>query len=89
MSCARTCPSPQHRNSGPTGVASFAGHLTPVLGILRERLAAPLALSALAQEAHLSRSQLVRALDATVGMSPTTYLRQMRAAPVRIIRAVI
>jgi Bacterial regulatory helix-turn-helix proteins, AraC family len=52
-----------------------------VLGILRERLAAPWALSALAQVAHLSRSQLVRALDATVGMSPMAYLRQMRAAP--------
>jgi AraC family L-rhamnose operon transcriptional activator RhaR len=35
-------------------------------------------LDALADEVHLSRSQLVRAFDATVEMSPMAYLRQMR-----------
>lgn len=30
------------------------------------------------QRAHLTRSRLVRAFDATVGMSPMAYLRQMR-----------
>ena len=48
------------------------------LGILRDRLADPWTLDSLAQEVHLSRSQLVRAFDATVGMSPMAYLRQMR-----------
>jgi AraC-like DNA-binding protein len=33
----------------------------------------------LAQEVHLSRSQLVRAFDATVGVCPMACLRQMRA----------
>jgi AraC family L-rhamnose operon transcriptional activator RhaR len=35
-------------------------------------------LDALADEVHLSRSQLVRAFDATVETSPMAYLRQMR-----------
>ncbi|WP_375489542.1 helix-turn-helix transcriptional regulator, partial [uncultured Mycobacterium sp.] len=46
--------------------------------MLRERIAEPWTLQALAEEIHLSRSQLVRAFDATVGMSPMAYLRQMR-----------
>jgi AraC-like DNA-binding protein len=33
----------------------------------------------LAQEVHLSRFQLVRAFDATAGVSPMACLRQMRA----------
>ena len=45
---------------------------------MRERLAEPWTLNALADEVHLSRSQLVRAFNATVGMSPMAYLRQMR-----------
>jgi transcriptional regulator GlxA family with amidase domain len=43
------------------------------------RLAEPWTLDALADEVHLSRSQLMRAFDATLGTSPMTYLRQMRA----------
>jgi transcriptional regulator GlxA family with amidase domain len=35
-------------------------------------------LDALADEVHLSRSQLIRAFDATVEISPMAYLRQMR-----------
>ena len=45
---------------------------------MRERLTEPWTLNALAAEVHLSRSQLVRAFDATVGMSPMAYLRHMR-----------
>ncbi|MGH9058213.1 MAG: helix-turn-helix transcriptional regulator [Acidimicrobiales bacterium] len=46
--------------------------------MLRTRLAERWTLNSLADEVHLSRSQLVRAFDATVGMSPMAYLRQMR-----------
>lgn len=48
------------------------------VGVLRERLAEPWTLSALAEEVHLSRSQLVRSFDTTAGMSPMAYLRQIR-----------
>jgi AraC family transcriptional regulator len=34
----------------------------------------------LAEEVHLSRSQLVRAFDATIGVGPMAYLRRMRVA---------
>lgn len=54
------------------------GHVVTAVGVRRTRLAEPWSLDALAEEAHLSRSQLVRAFDATVGMSPMAYLRQMR-----------
>jgi transcriptional regulator GlxA family with amidase domain len=45
---------------------------------MRAQLAEPWTLDALAEEAHHSRSQLVRAFDATVGTSPMAYLRRMR-----------
>ena len=51
------------------------GHVVTVVGLLRTRLAEPWSLDALADEVHLSRSQLVRALDATVGTSPMAYPR--------------
>jgi transcriptional regulator GlxA family with amidase domain len=35
-------------------------------------------LRSLAKKAHRSRSRLVRAFDATIGMSPMAFLRQMR-----------
>ncbi|MGH3402423.1 MAG: helix-turn-helix transcriptional regulator [Streptosporangiaceae bacterium] len=41
-------------------------------------MAEPWTLGSLAGEVHLSGSQLVRAFDAAVGMSPMAYLRQMR-----------
>jgi transcriptional regulator GlxA family with amidase domain len=41
-------------------------------------VAEPWTLNSLADEVHLSRSQLVRAFDATVRISPMAYLRQMR-----------
>jgi transcriptional regulator GlxA family with amidase domain len=45
---------------------------------MREPLPEPWTLKTLADEVRLSRSQLVRSFDATVGMSPMAYLRQMR-----------
>lgn len=54
------------------------GHVVTAVGVLRARLADPWTVDELAREVNLSRSQLVRAFDATVGMSPMTYLRQMR-----------
>jgi transcriptional regulator GlxA family with amidase domain len=37
---------------------------------MRSRIAEPWNLDALAEEVHLSRSQVVRAFNATIGMSP-------------------
>lgn len=54
------------------------GHAVTTIKMLDGRLAKPWTLSALAEEVHLSRSQLVRSFDATVGMSPMAYLRRMR-----------
>ena len=53
-------------------------HVVTTVGLLRTRLAEPWTLSSLAGEVHLSRSQLVRSFDATVGMSPKAYLRRTR-----------
>lgn len=81
-------PSPRHhKRPGPAVVEGSAIHgvrgvvrspAATALGTLRERLTEPWTLTALADEVHLSRSQLVRAFDATVGMSPTAYLRHLR-----------
>lgn len=54
------------------------GHVVAAVDVLRARLAEPWSLDGLADEVHLSRSQLVRAFDATVGTSPMAYLRRMR-----------
>jgi transcriptional regulator GlxA family with amidase domain len=54
------------------------GHVETTVGVLRDHLAEPWTLDSLANEVHLSRSQLVRAFDATVGMGPMAYLRHMR-----------
>lgn len=70
---------PRHREAAPPvrhGVVR--GHTVTAVGILRDRLAEPWTLDALANEVHLSRSQLALSFDATVGMSPMAYLRQMR-----------
>jgi transcriptional regulator GlxA family with amidase domain len=61
-----------------TGRGVTRGHVVVAADLLRGRLAQPWTLGALAEEVHLSRSQLVRAFDATVGTSPMAYLRQMR-----------
>ena len=52
--------------------------MVAVARLLSARLAEPWTLKSLAEEAHLSRSQLARAFDATIGTSPMAYLRQMR-----------
>ncbi len=54
------------------------GHVVVAVNLLRERIAEPWTLNALAEEVHLSRSQLARSFAATVGMSPMAYLRKMR-----------
>lgn len=54
------------------------GHVETAAGVLRDRLVEPWTLSMLAEEVHLSRSQLVRSFDATVSLSPMAHLRQMR-----------
>ena len=72
-----------HRVSQPEPVVPgehgvVRGHVVVAIKLLRERLAEPWTLDALAKEVHLSRSQLARAFDATVGISPMAYLRRMR-----------
>jgi transcriptional regulator GlxA family with amidase domain len=62
--------------SGPRGVVR--GHVVVAVEVLRSRMAESWSLDALADEVHLSRSQLVRSFDATVKMSPMAYLRRMR-----------
>jgi transcriptional regulator GlxA family with amidase domain len=62
----------------PTTHGVKRGHVITAVNVMRARLAEPWTLDSLAQEVHLSRSQLVRSFDATVGMSPMAYLRQMR-----------
>lgn len=78
MTEARASSTPQDRPSGFVKRGVVRGHVVTAVGVLRARLAEPWTLDALADEVHLSRSQLVRAFDATVGMSPMAYLRQMR-----------
>jgi transcriptional regulator GlxA family with amidase domain len=46
------------------------GHVVTAVGVLRGRLAEPWTASSLAEEVRLSRSQLTRAFDAMVGVSP-------------------
>ena len=70
--------SPGERH-GPAPVRGVVhGHVVVAVNTLRERLAEPWTLNSLAEEVHLSRSQLVRAFDATTGSSPMAYLRKMR-----------
>jgi transcriptional regulator GlxA family with amidase domain len=54
------------------------GHAITAVGVLRARMAERWTLDSLADEVYLSRSQLVRAFDATVGTSPKACLRQIR-----------
>lgn len=80
----RSCDDPPDQaNSSPMADALAShgivrGHAPAAARLLRERLAEPWTLSSLAEEVHLSRSQLVRAFDATVQTSPMAYLRHMR-----------
>ncbi len=54
-------------------------HVVTAVGVLRSRIAEPWTLNGLAQEVNVSRSQLVRAFEDTVGVSPMAYIWQMRA----------
>lgn len=71
--------SPPQHPTALVGHGVVRGHVVTAANVLRSRLAEPWTLSSLAAEVRLSRSQLVRAFDATVGISPMAYLRQMRA----------
>lgn len=62
----------------PAGRGVVRGHVVVAVNALHARLAESWTLDSLADKVHLSRSQLVRAFDATVGMSPMAYLRKMR-----------
>ncbi len=68
-----------HEPCMPVARGIVRGHVVAAIDILRARVGEPWTLNALAEEVHLSRSQLVRAFDATVGTSPMAYLRRMRA----------
>lgn len=52
--------------------------MVAAVGVLHARLAEPWSLDALADEVHLSRSQLVRSFGATTGLSPMAFVRNMR-----------
>jgi len=62
-----------------TGRGVVRGHVVVAIDVLRTRLREPWTLTTLAEEVHLSRSQLARAFDATLSMSPMAYLRHIRA----------
>lgn len=54
------------------------GHVVVAVKLLHDRMAEPWTLDSLADEVHLSRSQLVRSFDLTTGLSPMAHLRKMR-----------
>lgn len=53
-------------------------HVVAAVDVLRERMAEAWTLESLAEEVHLSQSQLTRSFDAVAGISPLAYLRQLR-----------
>lgn len=69
---------PRTNNQGTAIHGVVRGHVVAAVCALSDRLAEPWTLGALSDEVHLSRSQLVRAFDATTGISPMAYLRKMR-----------
>ena len=78
MASERAASLPQRDDAIRGGHGVVRGHVVAAVGVLRTRLAEQWTLSALADEVHLSRSQLVRSFDATTGLSPMAYLRRMR-----------
>src|SRR5579875_621903 len=69
----------ERRAAAPlAGHGVVRGHVAVAINTLSTRLAENWTLSSLAEEVHLSRSQVVRAFAATVGTSPMAHLRQMR-----------
>jgi len=79
-----TSDSPPKATSGGTPVIAVGvrgivhGHVVVAVNVLHSRLAEPWTLNSLAGEVHLSRSQVVRVFDATVGMPPMAHLRKIR-----------
>lgn len=72
-------PREDQESSAPSAIhGALRGHVVSAVKVLRERIAEPWTDGSLAEEVHLSRSHLFRCFDATVGMSPLAYLRQMR-----------
>ena len=69
---------PHTNTAEPAPHGIVRGHVVTATDVLRTRPAERWTLDSLADEVHLSRSQLVRAFDASVGMSPMAYLRRMR-----------
>lgn len=71
---------PRHEllTSLPAAHGVVRGHVVVAVELLQDRLAEPWTLNSLAEQVHLSRSQLVRAFDATLGTSPMAHLRRMR-----------
>ena len=68
-----------HGPCSPVVRGVVRGHAVAAVDVLRGRLAEPWTLASLAGKVHLSRSQLVRAFVATVGLSPMAYVRGARA----------
>jgi AraC family transcriptional regulator len=79
---------PKVRTAGSPGTGLSKAMLSSQSKVLDTRLAEPWTLSRLAEEVHLSRSQLVRAFDATVGLSPMACLRYLRVQQMaRLLRS--
>lgn len=77
----------QNGRGGPAIRGVVHGHVVVAVDLLRSRLTEPWTLDTLASEVHLSRSQLVRAFDTVVGMSPMAYLRKMRVEQLAVLLA--
>lgn len=78
MTCVGTGSSRRPADTPPVRHGIIRGHVVAAVGVMRSQLAEPWTLNSLAEEVHLSRSQLVRAFDAALGLSPMAYLRAAR-----------
>jgi transcriptional regulator GlxA family with amidase domain len=77
--CGKPSAPPVDPQPTPTATHGVVrGHVVVAIDVLRDRLAEPWTLDALAEEVQLSRSQLVRSFDATVGLSPMATYAQLR-----------
>ncbi len=89
MTYRALAPSPQPQHAVAAGHGVVRGHVVTAVKLLRERIAEPWTLNSLAQEVHLSRSQLVRPFDATTGLSQQqalTWADQRQNAGKRLTR---
>ena len=72
----RGAPRSQSAAAAPLVVRGVVrGHVETAVGVLRDQLAEPWTLDLLANEVHLSRSQLVRVFVAVTSLGPMAYLR--------------